>query len=194
MQLDPIQSKHQLRETLKSRLKGMSPDDIQHQSEVIVQQLKSIYAPEKSSTIMLYMPMPTEVNVLSLLKSWVASSQRVCVPVVNWETREMTAKHIQSIDQPMKQLKFGLQVPESGVEIDPAEIDFIVVPGLGFDRQGDRLGRGGGFYDKFLSNESMNAIRCGICFDCQIVEHIPVEEHDIRMNLVITDQYVYQVD
>lgn len=194
MQQDPLQHKHQLREMLKSHLKEMSPDAIQHQSELIIEHLKRIYTPETPSTIMLYMPMPSEVNVMDLLKLWVETGQRVCVPVVDWDTRKMVAKQIQSIDQPMKKLKFGLQEPESGVVVDPAEIDFIVVPGLGFDDKGARLGRGGGFYDRFLSKLPDEAIRCGVCFDCQMVEQIPVEAHDIRMNLVVTDQHVYQVD
>jgi len=72
------------------------------------------------------------------------------------------------------------------------ELDLIIVPGVAFDRAGGRVGRGGGFYDRLLPQYS--ALRAGICFDFQYLEAVPAEEHDIRMDWVVTDTRILKTE
>lgn len=74
---------------------------------------------------------------------------------------------------------------------DPSWPDVVVVPGLAFTLTGDRLGQGGGWYDRFLSGRSRGATAVGVGFDLQLVDHLPIEEHDERVDAVITESGVW---
>jgi 5-formyltetrahydrofolate cyclo-ligase len=82
--------------------------------------------------------------------------------------------------------KFGIMEPTASTPIDPSEIDAMIVPGIAFTRQGARLGRGKGFYDKYLSRKGFRAYTIGVCYPCQVVDNIPTEEHDKQLDLVVT--------
>jgi 5-formyltetrahydrofolate cyclo-ligase len=71
--------------------------------------------------------------------------------------------------------------------VPPEEIDLILVPGLAFTRDGQRLGRGGGFYDRYLASLPPRAMKLGICFQCQMLESLPSEEHDQRVHAIVTE-------
>ncbi len=84
--------------------------------------------------------------------------------------------------------RFGILEPEPGApETDPCRLDFILVPGLAFTREGGRLGRGGGYYDRWLCSLARRAPAVGVAFDCQIVPELPVEEHDVILDAVLTE-------
>jgi len=80
--------------------------------------------------------------------------------------------------------------PEDDPMPDPTSVDVVIVPGLAFTVEGDRLGQGGGWYDRFLAGVRPEAITIGVAFAPQVVESLPVEPHDKRVDLVITDQVV----
>lgn len=83
--------------------------------------------------------------------------------------------------------RFGVRSPLVGAVVDAASIDVILVPGLGFDRSGRRLGRGGGHYDRLLAMLPPTTPRIGVCFACQVVDSIPDEPHDARVDMVVSD-------
>ena len=96
-----------------------------------------------------------------------------------------------SLDVGMKMTGPGVREPVTGTVVPLGLIDMIVVPGLAFDRQGYRVGRGKGFYDRFLAQREIQALRCGLCFHEQLLTAaIPVEPHDMPMNLLVTDREV----
>jgi len=77
-------------------------------------------------------------------------------------------------------------------EVKPSEIDLIIVPGAGFDLQGNRLGYGGGFYDRFFMLLNPLTPRVALGFQCQVIEQVPVDKHDIKMTMLITENEVYR--
>ncbi len=86
---------------------------------------------------------------------------------------------------------FGVPIlspKKSALEIVP---DLLLIPGLAFDREGRRLGRGKGFYDKYLSE--FRGIKIGLCFDGQLIEHVPSEQHDMKMNFIITNNDLIEI-
>lgn len=83
---------------------------------------------------------------------------------------------------------YGPKEPASRVAVDPSEVDLIVTPGLAFDRAGNRLGYGGGHYDRYLQRMGSAAPRLGVAFSIQIVDRLPVGEGDQRVDVVVTDQ------
>ena len=81
---------------------------------------------------------------------------------------------------------YGILEPTGNIFPSLENIDLVIVPGMAFNRQGDRLGRGKGYYDKILK-EASAAWKIGVCFDFQLVEELPVEAHDVRMDCVMCD-------
>jgi 5-formyltetrahydrofolate cyclo-ligase len=79
---------------------------------------------------------------------------------------------------------FGILEPKTGKLVDPAEIDFAIIPGVAFDKKGNRLGRGKGFYDRTL-HKLTRAIKVGIAYEFQLIDSVPVSEHDIPVDKVI---------
>lgn len=84
----------------------------------------------------------------------------------------------------------GIREPVEGMPVPLSDIDLVIVPGLGFDRQGNRLGRGRGFYERFLSHRDLRAQTCALAFEDQVVESVPVGELDVYVNLLVTDRRV----
>jgi 5-formyltetrahydrofolate cyclo-ligase len=77
-------------------------------------------------------------------------------------------------------------------QVDVQELDLIMVPGVAFDRRGARMGHGKGYYDKLLQHARLNTPLVALAFECQLFEEIPVAEHDIFMDRIITEDHVYQ--
>lgn len=82
----------------------------------------------------------------------------------------------------------GLRNPIAGVPVPFEDIDLVVTPALGFDSKGNRLGRGGSYYDRFFANSELKALRCGFAFCEQLVDSVPVTEHDQPVDMVVTDE------
>lgn len=80
--------------------------------------------------------------------------------------------------------------PDADAPIDPAVVDVVVVPGLGFTPDGHRLGQGGGWYDRFLARMRPDALKIGVGFDVQLVGELPTEEHDVTLDAVVTESGV----
>lgn len=90
---------------------------------------------------------------------------------------------------------FGVWMPdESCQRLDFSDLDLVLVPGLAFDRHGGRLGRGRGYFDRLFGMPEVRAQRIGVCFQPQVVAEVPVESHDARVQLIVTDQGVIRVD
>lgn len=113
--------------------------------------------------------------------------KRVALPRIS---KEILAFHWIANLAELKAGKFGILEPDAGALCAGNEFDLILVPGLAFDLGGGRLGRGRGFYDRFLANA--HGIRVGICFDDQIVARAPMEAHDLRMDFVVTPSAIYR--
>ncbi|MHC4157027.1 MAG: 5-formyltetrahydrofolate cyclo-ligase, partial [Planctomycetota bacterium] len=88
----------------------------------------------------------------------------------------------------------GLRNPVTGVPMPLEEIDLVVAPALGYDGQGNRLGRGGSYYDRFFANEKLDAARCGLAFAEQKIDSIPVTPTDVPVDFLVTDKEVVYFD
>ena len=136
---------------------------------------------KEARTVLLYWSMDDEVFTHDYVCKW-AGKKTVLLPCVKGDMLELRVfKGMESL-QPGE--AFGILEPVGELYTDYDAIDLIVVPGVAFDRHGNRLGRGRGYYDKILK-ETRGARKVGICFGFQFVEEVPVDELDVRMDLVI---------
>ena len=134
---------------------------------------------------MLYYSLPDEVDTHTLVDSLLMSGKHILLPRVTGEGTMELRRYTGPSD--LAQGAYNIMEPTGEVFDDYAAIDLIVVPGVAFDRHGHRLGRGGGFYDRFLSHPALHhTCKVGICFPCQVVDSIPTEPHDLPVSQVIS--------
>ncbi len=144
----------------------------------------------RAQTIMVYMAMKDEVPLQNLMEQAWKLGKTVAVPKMTAEFGQMDAVAVDP-DSIWTMAAFGIREPLAGKIIVPGDIDIIFLSGVFFDKQGNRLGMGGGYYDRFLARAS-RAFIVGVTANKQFVAHIPVETHDHPVDAVITEQgFVY---
>lgn len=134
-----------------------------------------------ASTVLLYYSLPDEVDTHAFVEKW-SSRKRILLPVVVGEELEL---RLFTSNQDLAPGAYGIWEPVGAPFTAFEEIDFVAVPGVAFDRQGNRLGRGKGYYDRLLPRLPQ-AYKAGICFPYQLVETVPHDPHDIAMHCVVT--------
>ena len=186
--------KVELRRQLRNCLLAMSPQQRKDKSRKACRNLISTEQFQNASIIMMYLSLPHEVDTSdAILQAW-QLGKTVAVPKISWQQRHMIPVRINSLDTGFSTGTWGLRNPLTGVPIPFGQIDLVVAPALGFDRKGNRLGRGGSFYDRFFANKDLRASRCGLAFAEQVLESIPTTESDEPVDLLVTDEEVVYCD
>lgn len=183
-------TKGAVRKQLRGILDAMSEAD-RHAKSLTICSLMAA-APEFTAArvVMLYLSTPTEVDTAPLaLRAW-QSGKTVVVPKVSWDQRRMLPVEITSLTTGLTTTGPGVREPIAGNPMPLGFIDLVVVPGLGFTRTGYRIGRGMGFYDRFLAQNEFVGVSCGLAFAEQLVEQLPVLDHDVPLSMLATDQGV----
>ncbi|MBO5720084.1 MAG: 5-formyltetrahydrofolate cyclo-ligase [Bacteroidales bacterium] len=148
----------------------------------VMTKIESLPQFQEAENILLYNALPDELPTACMLERW-DNFKTLFLPVVEGENLIIKRYDKENV----KIGAFGITEP-LGDEIDSKIIDFIIVPGVAFDRNRNRLGRGKGYYDRLLADS--NAYFVGVGYDLQVLEHIPTEEHDIKMNCIITEREI----
>ncbi|MDE5710183.1 MAG: 5-formyltetrahydrofolate cyclo-ligase [Bacteroides sp.] len=162
-------------------LKTRHSSSATRQSAEIVAALEAHPAFRAANTILLYHSLKDEVNTHAFIRKW-SREKRILLPVVvgdDLELRLYTGAEDLAIGA------YSIEEPTGARFTDYAAIDLVIVPGVAFDRNGNRLGRGKGYYDRLLPRIP-SAYKIGICFPFQVVEEVPAEPFDIRMDEIIT--------
>lgn len=181
-------TKNSLRKSVLSFRISLDKNDVLSMSEDIFRQFLSIEKIQSSSKFMLYVDFRNEVATRDIISKLLDLGKEVYLPVTLKEEKKLIPKRIFSLDDLISGA-YGILEPRIDAPIiDPSLLDVVVVPGSVFDKNGYRTGYGGGYYDRFL--ESTNAIRVGVCFDFQLVDDVFPEEHDKRMNFIITEKSI----
>ena len=192
---DITDRKNAIRSEMRTRLATLTTDQRAEWSTAACARLIRSVAFARASRVMLYMPMRSEVDVISVALEAFRLGKSVCVPRVDVSRKNMNAVETTSFDdESMDSDSLGVRAPKVGQEIPHEEIDLVIVPGVAFDMHGFRLGRGGGYYDRYLARFSRNTATIGVCFDIQFVEEIPTEPTDIAVHAVVSDRRAVQRD
>ena len=182
-------NKNELRRTAHdNRNKQENKDEL---SEWIVGAFMSLSEYTTASTVMFYIDVRSEVRTRHALSEALESGKNIVVPWCN-DDGELELFHLQSMDEletgmygilePSQELR---RLPQKQVELK--ELDLIMVPGVGFDATGARMGHGKGYYDKLLENARQDTPLVALAFECQIFDEIPVASHDVFMDKIITE-------
>lgn len=145
-----------------------------------------------SQTILLYAPADDEPNLSTLAEAAIADGKTIAIAAVDWKLGTLTPKVVQDLGPSLVAGKYGIRLPSPAAPDLPIEsIDLVVVPGVAFDRSGGRLGRGAGFYDRFLADARLHAAIVAIALRPQMVQCVPVDAHDVRVRAIATPDGVF---
>jgi len=185
------ENKAAIRDQVKAKLAAMTSQQQHYASVAACKRLAELNQFQDASIVMLYMPMSNEVDLTPTAIRCFQAGKTVCVPRVDWHRKDMNAVEVHSFDDHIMELdEHGLRMPRDGAPIPTNLIDLVVVPGLAFDAHGHRLGRGGGYYDRFLSRLKRSATSIGLAFDVQMIDLVPINDDDISVKVVVTDRRV----
>lgn len=182
--------KKEIRQQLRAKMAAISPAVLHERSIQACSQLTHTPEYARSEIVMVFLSLPAEVDTTPLvLQAW-RDRKRVLAPKVSWEQRRMLPIQIDSLSDDLSESALGIREPADGVPIPLANIDLVIVPGIGFDQNGNRLGRGRGFYDRFLAHRDWAGVACGLALEDQVIERVPVSEHDRPIQMLVTDKAV----
>ena len=183
MGITNIEAKSELRSQIRARLENISEAVRAVESIGLCERL-SAQIPS-AHTILFFAPLADELDVWPMLELSLATGTSCALPFFDAEKNTYGAKIIQTLATDIVTGKFGVREPAAScVEIPLNQFDLILVPGMAFDLDGNRLGRGQGFYDRLLAEAS--GIKCGVCHDFQLLEKIPSEPHDAKVDFIFT--------
>ena len=196
--MDKIQEqKKNLRNRIKELKTNLTKEDIEKKSSIISSSLLELEAFEKAKVIMCYLSFGNEVDTRQIIEECLKQGKQILVPLIikNTDgTTHMEASELIDPDNDLEPRTMGILEPkESAIRIkNPKIIDLVVIPGLAFDRRGNRLGYGAGYYDYFLKRLRPDCHQIAITFSTQIVEQIPTEEHDLPITNILTEKGLNQ--
>lgn len=172
--------KKTLRKRVKSAVSALPTAEAARQSAIVREQLLRLIEQRQAGVVALFSPLADEVQIGSLAAEL---SCRVVMPRVSDDLVNM--EFFDFSPEQMSEGAFGISEPQSEDCCSPEEIDLMVVPALAYTRDGVRLGRGRGFYDRYLAREGFRAYTVGVCYSCQIFDSLPSQMHDKRVNEVV---------
>lgn len=187
--MDNAFDKKEIRKRMRSLRGAMAREEVFSKSSLIFEQLITVPEYKRAEKIFTYVSMDNEVDTIMLIDYSLSMDKRVFVPKVMGKRMEFF--EITDISE-LSPGYYGIYEPDiEGREPDFSRKGFMCMPGLAFDREYNRIGYGGGFYDSYLSGEN-SFYKVALAYECQLVEHIPAEECDIRPDMLVTEEHIYR--
>ncbi len=180
--------KREIRKRIMALRNAMPLEAIAAKSSAIVRRLTELREIRESSTLMVYLSFGSEVVTDGLIDWGWEAGKRIVVPFCHPESREMTPCLLGGFAE-LETGHYGIREPKADSlrVVSPGEIDAVLVPAVAFDRQGYRVGYGGGYYDRFLPKVP-RAAKIGAVFACQIVPEVPRDRYDVQADRVVTEE------
>lgn len=187
-----MQDKRLVRKTALSLRAAISQEDRNDKSQEILSRIIQLSVFQKAETIMSFLNFRDEVNTTLLAAKILAYNKNLVLPRCAPQGELIPAK-IYDLSADVESGKWGIREPkiEGLIPIDPKEIDLIFIPGAAFDLKGNRVGYGGGYYDRFLPQLRVDVPKIAIAFACQVLPEIPTEPFDQRVDALVTEEGVH---
>lgn len=183
-----------LRKHILSVRENQAPDERLAKSKKACALLQQLDVFQQSKNLFCYVSYRSELETLPLITQRLAQGHKVSVPL----TLPGKGLDAYAINDPLKDLAAGYcSIPEPIIsrtkKTDPGSIDVVLLPGSVFDLHGGRLGYGGGYYDRFLSHSAPKALRIGLAFELQVVDLVPIMDHDQAIDYLVTEERVVKI-
>ena len=180
--------KDEIRKQILEKRSNLSLEEVDKKSELIIENLTPYL--KNAQNIMIFMDMKNEVRITKLIELYPEKNFFIS-KIVNSKNREMKINKYNENELVLH--KFGYYESSSDDFYDEKILDIVIVPALAFDSRKNRIGFGGGYYDTFLNKvreKNKNTLFIGVCYDFQMIEEVPIEGHDITLDLVINESEV----
>ena len=180
--------KDEIRKQILEKRSNLSFEEVDKKSELIIENLTPYL--KNAQNIMIFMDMKNEVRITKLIELYPEKNFFIS-KIVNSKNREMKINKYNENELVLH--KFGYYESSSDDFYDEKILDIVIVPALAFDSSKNRIGFGGGYYDTFLNKvrgKNKNTLFIGVCYDFQMIEEVPIEGHDITLDLVINESEV----
>jgi 5-formyltetrahydrofolate cyclo-ligase len=179
--------KQEIRDRIIKKLKQQSRQQREEKSRQIKKKLFSHPEFKKAQTVMFYIAERFEVDTEDMIKDAQRLGEKVVVPITDVNRKELIASLLVDYERELTKGAYGILEPKSDFArpVPLKMINLVIVPGIAFDKKGNRLGRGTGYYDRFLSKIPKDTPTIGLCFDFQIVDSMPIFPHDIQVKDLI---------
>lgn len=184
--VDPESDKRAIRERVRAAVAALTPQQKAAESVAICERVQKLDLYKNARVVMMFAPLPDEPLIDPLARHALSRGKTLLIPRPDWSNNTMVAALVQDWPGDLVKDHKGFSVPrDDAFTYDPTSINCVLVPGLAFTLTGVRLGRGGGFYDRYLPQIPIHK-RVGLCYRCQIVEQIPLLPHDEAMAEIVT--------
>ncbi len=169
----------------------LSIEDIMAKSLSIEEKLFELEEFKTADKLLFFVSFKNEVRTESMIKESLKLGKKVVVPITNLEEKKLELSELKDYDLELGRSGYGILEPKKEFfrSVDISEVDLVVMPGLAFDKEGNRLGYGGGYYDRLLS-DNLKVKRVAICFDLQIIGKVVVDGYDVKVDKIVTEREV----
>ena len=190
--MDVFNEKKALRKEILTRRKNIDAAEKGEMDKKILDRFFESKYYKEAKNIFIYISYDSEINTREIINKAFKDGKKIYVPRTEFETRLMDAVEITSFDNLIKS-SYGILEPSKEVlQINPNELDLIVVPGVAFDRNGGRMGYGAGFYDRYFKKINKDNIKrivkLALAYDFQVLEKVPMSVQDVPVDFIITEK------
>jgi 5-formyltetrahydrofolate cyclo-ligase len=192
-----VSDKHSIRKSIVARLKALASAERESRSRRAIERLLAARAYLDAKTVMAYVSFGSEFPTDAFLRACLRDGKTLGLPRADAADLSMTVHAVTDLDADLEQNALGFKQPLANrPEIGIDRIGLVVTPGIAYDTQGNRLGRGAGYYDRFLSRFRVHPtppMICALAFECQIVDAIMQEAHDCTLDMILTEDRTIQI-
>ena len=181
--------KKAIRKHIGQYLKTQKEEDRLRKSLVILEKVFATPEFQASKTILFYASFDGEVETFEMMRRAQQLRKKIALPFILKEEKKIIPTLVDNLTEDLRPGPYGIRQPRLDKQnsIREDELDLLIIPGIAFDKSNRRLGRGAGYYDRFLANLSKDIPSFGLGFDFQIVDHLPHQEHDVPLSRVINN-------
>jgi 5-formyltetrahydrofolate cyclo-ligase len=182
--------KRRIRSEIQEKRDSLDGSIRHKKSRQIANRFMGLSQYDKSSHILAYYPFRSEIDTRIIIRDAIARGKRIALPRVGKEDLELF--YIKDLEQDLESGSYDIMepIPSRCEKAEPSQIDLLLVPGVSFDRKHNRLGYGGGFYDRLLTSIPGSVPRIALSFDLQVIDEIPVSGHDLKIDILVTESQI----
>ncbi len=184
-----MNTKKEIRISMLEKRSLLSKNEMITKSNAIANHLYNTTFYNNSNFIMTYIDFRKEVITKDIIEYSLKKGKHICVPITIPKTRELMVSEIKNFEKELELGCYNILTPKKEYirKIDPKTLDLILVPGAAFDKNGYRIGYGGGYYDRFFNKLCHNTLKIGLAYQMQIINNIPNDTYDKPVDYIITE-------
>jgi len=189
-----MKTKADIRKEILDIRNNLDINEAVNKSSIIIDKLKNTDEYKNSTNIMVYMDFKNEVNTKIFIQEALSEGKKIIIPYTDMKNIEIIPVEIKDFSD-LVMCKFGYLEPKKEKIDNPYDvklIDLVVVPGVVFDKNKNRVGFGKGYYDRLLINRKNSCKAVALAYEFQVLEEVPANEHDIKMDMIITEFNIYK--